>query len=285
MALNRIETAFNERGESVLTHTDLRSFLDGHRSAWQLSASTTLGKFITTLTEASILQEIRIDLPHRPVVRYVWNSPTTMEIVQSISSHGYFSHYSAIFLHGLTTQIPKSMYFNIEQPARAGGGTLTQPAIDRAFRNAGRVSTNVALLNGYDLHVINGSNTDRLGVIDFSSVEGRALRVTNLERTLIDAAVRPHYAGGIHEVAGAFVAAQDTLSLNRMLAYLRKLNFTYPYHQAIGFYLQRTGHFSTQQLEMFKETEMSFDFYLTYGMKEKEYIPEWRLFVPQGFQL
>jgi predicted transcriptional regulator of viral defense system len=285
LALSRIESSLNERGKNVFTHTDIRQLLSNHRSSWQLPESTSLGKFVATLIEFSALQEIRIDLPHRPAVRYAWNSPTTMEIVQSLSVQGYFSHYSAIFLHGLTTQIPKSMYFNIEQPARGGGGTLTQPAIDRAFRNAGRVSSNVTSLNGYDLHVINGQNTDRLGVIDFSSSAGRSLRVTNVERTLIDAAVRPQYAGGIHEVAGAFAAAHDKLSVNRILAYLRKLNFTYPYHQAIGFYLQRTGMFSSQQLDMFKELEMSFNFYLTYGMKETEYIPEWRLFVPKGFQL
>lgn len=285
LALKHIENSLNERDKNVLTHTDIRQFLSGNRLSWHLPESVSLGKFIETLIEHSPLREIRIDLPHRPAVRYAWNSPTTMEIVQSLSPHGYFSHYSAIFLHGLTTQIPKSIYFNIEQPIRGGGGTLTQPAIDRAFRNAGRVSSNVATLDGFDLHVINGGNTDRLGVIDFSSSEGRSLRVSNVERTLIDATVRPQYAGGIHEVAGAYVAAQDRLSINRILAYLRKLNFTYPYHQAIGFYLQRTGHFSSQQLDMFKEMEMSFDFYLTYGMKDTEYIPEWRLFVPKGFQL
>ena len=114
MALGSIEDSFKESGENVFMHTELRRFLEGNRSAWELPGSTTLGKFIETLTEASALREIRIELPHRPVVRYAWNSPTTMEIVQSISTVGYFSHYSAIFLHGLTMQIPKSIYFNIE---------------------------------------------------------------------------------------------------------------------------------------------------------------------------
>lgn len=283
--IDLVESQLDNSGVLVFTSTEIKTLLRENRAAWRLPDSMTVKKFIATLTENSRLREVRFDLPNRAEVRFTWNSPTTMEIVQSLSAQGYFSHYSAIFLHGLTTQIPKSMYFNIEQPKRGGGGSLTQSAIDRTFRGKGRVTNNVTALNGYDLHVINGGNTDRLGVVDFSSSEGRSLRVSNLERTLIDAAVRPQYAGGIHEVAGAFSAAQDKLSINRILAYLRNLNFTYPYHQAIGFYLQRTGHFSTQQLDMFKEMELSFDFYLTYGMKETEYIPEWRLFVPQGFQL
>ena len=275
----------DELGKTVLTYTDLREFLARNRLKWRLPESATFGQFVAMLMEDSRLAEVRIDLPHRPALRYLWNSPTTMEIVQSLSRKGYFSHYSAIFLHGLTTQIPRSIYFNIEQPASGGGGELAQVRIDRAFRGAGRVSKNITSLRDQELHVLNGQNTGELGVIDFSSFQGKAIRVTNIERTLIDATVRPHYSANVHEVASAFTAAAEQLSLNRILSYLRTLNFTYPYHQAIGYYLQRTGRFTPKQLEPFREIGLSFDFYLTYGMKETEYVPEWRLFVPQGFEV
>ena len=280
-----IEVALDEWGKSVLTYTNLREFLGRHRYGWRLPESVTFGQFVAMLIEESRLSEVRIDLPHRPALRYTWNSPSTLEIVQSVSPKGYFSHYSAIYLHGLTTQIPRFIYFNIEQPGRGGGGILTQGGIDRAFRGAGRVSHNVTTLLDQELNVLNGQNTGELGVIDFSSTEGKSLHVTNIERTLIDATVRPYYSAGVHEVAAAYVAAAEQLSLNRLLAYLRKLNFTYPYHQAIGYYLERTGRFTPLQLEPFKEIGLSFDFYLTYGMKGTEYVPKWRLFVPQGFQV
>ena len=282
-ALPDIERVLDGTGKRVLSFTELRVLLEMHRAKWQLPVSTGLGQFLEALTLNSRLTEVRIELPHRPALRYTWNSPSTLEIVQSLSRKGYFSHYSAIFLHGLTTQIPRSIYFNIEQPGRGGGGELTQASIDRAFRGAGRVSHNVTTLLDQELNVLNGQNTGELGVIDFSSTEGQSLRVTNIERTLIDATVRPYYSAGVHEVAAAFVAAAEQLSLNRIVAYLRTLNFTYPYHQAIGYYLQRTGRFSSKQLEPFQEIGLSFDFYLTYGMKETQYVPEWRLFVPQGF--
>ncbi len=263
----------------------LRDFFNSIRIDLKLPEYVTLGDFITTLIEQSRLVEVRIDLPHRPEVRYAWDKPSTLEIVQSLSPKGYFSHYTAIFLHGLTTQIPRAIYFNREQPARGGGGQLTQASIDRAFRGKGRISHNVTTLLGQELHGLNGQNTGELGVIDFSSSEGTGLRITNIERTLIDATVRPLYSAGVHEVAAAFVAAAYQISLNRIIAFLLKLNFTYPYHQAIGYYLQRTGRFTPQQLEPFKEIGLSFDFYLTYGMKEMDYVTEWRLFVPQGFQV
>ena len=64
------------------------------------------------------------------------------------------------------------------------------------------------------------------------------LRFTNLERTLIDAAVRPVYAGGVFEVRKAYQLAKEKVSVNRLAALLQKLNYIYPYHQAIGFYLE-----------------------------------------------
>ena len=274
-----------EIGARVLTYTVLRDCFNAIRIDLKLPVYITLWDFIAALIEHSRLVEEHIDLPHRPEVRYAWDNPSTLEIVQSLSPKGYFSHFTAIFLHGLTTQIPRAIYFNREQPARGGGGQLTQASIERAFRGKGRVSHNVTTLLGQELHGLNGQNTGELGVIDFSSSEGTGLRVTNIERTLIDATVRPYYSAGVHEVASAFVAAAEQLSLNRIMAYLLKLNFTYPYHQVIGYYLQRTGRFNSKQLEPFKEIGLLFDFYLTYGMKETEYVPEWRLFVPKGFEV
>ena len=70
--------------------------------------------------------------------------------------------------------------------------------------------------------------------------------MTNVERTLIDATVKPMYAGGVFEVAKAFALANDRLSVNKLMPMLRKLDFSYPYHQAIGYYLERAGYKSSQ---------------------------------------
>ena len=61
------------------------------------------------------------------------------------------------------------------------------------------------------------------------------LRTTTLERTLIDIAVRPFYAGGVAEVAKACEMAKNKeVSVNRLASMLTKMHFGYPYHQAIG---------------------------------------------------
>jgi hypothetical protein len=108
------------------------------------------------------------------------------------------------------------------------------------------------------------------------------LRFTNLERTLIDAAVRPGYAGGVFEVRKAYELAKPTLSVKELSAMLTKLAYTYPYHQAIGYYLERAGH-SGAALDVLRKLPMELDFYLTHQMSQTDYVKGWRLFVPKGF--
>jgi len=64
---------------------------------------------------------------------------------------------------------------------------------------------------------------------------------------------------------------------------LKKLSYIYPYHQAIGFYLQKAGVYTDMQIRLLKKFQFEFDFYLTHQMKETEYSKEWRLYYPKGF--
>ena len=112
---------------------------------------------------------------------------------------------------------------------------------------------------------------------------GANLRVTNIERTLIDIAVRPAYAGGPLQVLAAYRGAMDRVSVGVLVATLRKLEYIYPFHQAIGFYMERAG-YPESKFTRLKELGLEFDFYLSYGVKDPEYIPKWRLYIPRGLQ-
>jgi predicted transcriptional regulator of viral defense system len=283
IAKNDIVKLFEESSKRVFARADLEQVLGDNRGFWRLAQTTNTHQFVEFLLKNSKMQRHKFDLPHRPTDRYSWGEVPTYEIVQSLRPTGYFTHLTAIYLHGLTEQIPKTIYLNYEQQASGGGGTLTQPALDRAFKSACRVSKNVTIFREQQICVVNGQNTGQLGVTNIETADGSELRVSDVERTLIDATVRPVYAGGMFQVAEAFATARDRVSINRLVAYLRKLNFTYPYHQAIGYLLQRTGLYSEAQLDMLRQFEMEFDFYLTHAMKEMDYAPNWRLFVPKGF--
>ena len=108
--------------------------------------------------------------------------------------------------------------------------------------------------------------------------------MTKLERTLIDLAVRPQYGGGVSQVLHAFRTARGRASSNVIAATLKKLEFTYPFFQAIGFYMERAG-FPAAGLDLLRAAfpEMRFDFYLTGNMGPVDYEKSWRLYIPKGF--
>ena len=125
-------------------------------------------------------------------------------------------------------------------------------------------------------------HTGDLGVIETTGPGGETVRVTNLERTLIDVTVRPFYAGGVFEVLKGFRTALDRISVNKLSATLRKLDYVYPYHQAIGFYLERAGLAKTSAIKLLRRFEMRYDFYLDHQIGDRAYSDRWRIFFPKG---
>ncbi|MEZ6141246.1 MAG: type IV toxin-antitoxin system AbiEi family antitoxin [Zavarzinella sp.] len=266
----------------AFSRADLEELLAENRSFWRLAQKTTVNQFVQFLQKNANLQSHIFQFP-RPVVRYTLGEIGHFALIQSINQDGYYSHYTAMHFHGLTEQIPKSIYFNIEQNLRPGGGELTQAGINRSFATACRTTNNIASFREYTVYLLNGGNTDQLGVVEKVSNEGTTLRMTNLERTLIDITVRPVYSGGIAEVAKAFAEASDRVSINRLCAYLRKIAYTYPYHQSIGYYLERSGNYTKSQISQLEEFNIEFNFMLDYQMTATEYVEKWRLFIPKGF--
>lgn len=252
-----------------------------NRSRWSLDRLS-VPSILDSLDQAQLVRSVALRFPARSVRRYLFAAPGPYEVAQSLGEEGYFSHYTALHFHGLTEQLPKTIYWNQEQQMAGGGGTLDQAGIDRTFRRPCRVTHNVATFDSYKLTLLNGGNTGCLGVDLRRISDDLEARVTSLERTLIDATVRPVYSGGVFEVAKAFRLGRGKVSVERLADLLRRLNYTYPYHQAIGYYLERAG-YAESDLELLRAFPRSFDFYLDYALRQTEYQPVWRLHVPKGF--
>ena len=288
IAKDDIVRYFDSQETKVLRQADIAKVLQDQRGFWRLAQSTTTLALIDFLLKQGRLAKLEFPFPSRRETRYVWGDVPLLEVLLSLKAGSYFSHYTAVRLHGLTEQIPKTIYLNHEQPPRPQGTPLQQKAIDFAFRARPRVSNNQVDFESYRICLINGKATGQLGVetqsARYDDQPPATVRVTNLERTLIDIAVRPIYAGGVNEVAKAYSLAADRFSVNRLSAMLKKLQHSYPYHQAIGFYLEKSG-VPELMLDIFRSFPQEFDFYLANQMGETDYVPGWRLFVPKGFNL
>jgi hypothetical protein len=159
--------------------------------------------------------------------------------------------------------------------------TLEQEGIDNAFRQPERRSNALFTYDNFQVVLLHGKNTGRLEVGTIT--HGRELLpVTKLERTLIDITVRPAYAGGVYQVLEAYRRAQSDMSTSVLLATLKKLDYVYPYHQAVGFYMQRAG-YAPQQYERLRSLGVNHDFYLAHGLRDHEFDSAWRLYFPKGF--
>jgi hypothetical protein len=282
IARSDIVKHFDNLPSKILRRSQIAEILSENRAFWRLTQSITVDQFIQFLLESTKFSRVKVAFPYRPEIRYVWGQAPLLEVVLSLKPNSYLSHYTAMYVHGLTEQVPKTLYLNQEQPPKPRGVELAQHRIDAAFRRKARETSNVAEYGGYTICVLSGMHTDNLGVIQTEGPNGEAIHTTNMERTLIDIAVRPNYSGGVFEVLKAYRLAGGRTSVNRLAATLKRIGYIYPYHQAIGFYLSRSGVYASSAVDLLRQFPMEYDFYLTYDMKEAEYSKEWRLFFPKG---
>lgn len=285
--LRDLREALNSASQRVFSPQELRSFLDRERLRLAIPLSMGSAKLIGLLVQEGVLQEVRLQREGTTSTasartRFVVGKVSPYEVGLSLARGSYLSHASALFLNALTEQVPKTVYVNKEQtPKPRGRAVLTQPAIDRAFRGSSRTSRYVFVSSTSRYVLLSGKQTGRLEVSQVSGPSGELLEVTKLERTLVDVVVRPTYAGGVYELAKAYQAAASRTSVNTLLAVLKKLDYVYPYHQSIGFLMERAG-FSEAQLRKVENLGIRWDFYLDYGMQESEYNARWHLHHPKG---
>ena len=70
--------------------------------------------------------------------------------------------------------------------------------------------------------LLNGKNTKKLGVEEKKLTTKEVVLVTNLERTLIDIAVRPVYSGDTLEILNAYRKAKNKISIDTLAGMLKK---------------------------------------------------------------
>jgi hypothetical protein len=191
----------------------------------------------------------------------------------------YLSHGTAAFVHGVTAKQPDFIYANQEQSPKEQSGSLTQAGLNKAFSSKQRQSKFIVSYDQTRIMLLSGKHTNRLGVQKIVGATNEVIEVTNLERTLIDLAVRPGYAGGTENVLQSFRRALAKTSVGRLAEMLQELGYLYPYHQAIGFYLQRAG-YDPESLVSLRKVGMEYDFFLAHGMKKTKFGPQWRLHYP-----
>lgn len=275
---------FESQGNKVYNINDIARILDDHKKFWRLPVSLTAEDFAESLITHTQLKLHDFKFMSKSIRRFTWGDISAFRIASSLEKNAYLSHYSALFLHGLTDQIPKRIYVTYEQPPKSRvNKILSQADIDDAFHNPSRVSNNIVKYQDNSICLLNGQFSNNLGVTTIVNNADETNVATDIERTLIDITVRPIYSGGIYEVLTAFRTAAKKVSINKLTAQLKTLNYIYPYHQAIGLYLEKAGNYRDEQIKLLKGFDIKYDFYLDHAMNEAEYSSEWKIYYPKNF--
>ncbi len=277
------ENYVTENKNNILSVVDLGKILNNLISDNIMPVSTSRTKFINNLLENSFITESKIELPNKNMTKYIYGSASKYKLALSINPKSYLCQYTALFLHDLTQNVPKNIYTNMEQYKKGfndGKNELTQDNMDKAFSRPMRKTNNIAKLEDFNVYLLNGKNLNNLEVIDIIR-NGEVLQITSIERTLIDITIRPDYAGGVTEILNAYKNAKDNFSSGRLIATLNKMEYIYPYHQSIGFYLERAG-YPESILKRFDKLDKKYKFYLTYQMREKSFSKRWQLYYPSS---
>lgn len=291
---DNIKILLNKHGY-VLSRTTLIKLLADLKSEYTVKKTLSLKKLIVYLTDVfKWFEEVSVLMPdghHAKRLVYLLEEVSPYEIALSLRPSAYFSHYSALVINDLTENNPKDIYINNEQtkkPIDKSNAILTQKKVDYAFSKPMRRTNNIAKFNykkiEYKVYMLNGKNTNKLGVVTKQPIGfSRPVKVTNLERTLIDIVVRPPYSGGVEEIANSFRNASNDVSVNKLISYLRKINYVYPYENAALFYSNKAK-YSKNKINLLNkyiaEKNSNIDFYLDYQMVDKVLDSKARVYYP-----
>ena len=281
--LAAINEYFNTSAKTTYSAGSLVDIFRANRRAWNLPRSVGDDVLLQILVQRTNLTELVLRSENYPAIfRYTWGPPQPLSVALSIRPTGYFSHGTAMWIHsigGTTNEI----FVNREQSHKTSDPkTLSQDAIDLAFRNHQRHSKLIYTLEtSMSITVLSGKNSKQLEVGNAKAPSGEIVKVTSLERTLVDITVRPAYAGGVPQIIEAFRLVRGKVSISRVLDILQKLDYSYPYHQPIGFYLKRSA-YPDADLDLARNMGIKVNFYADYAIKDPAYDSEFRTYYPKS---
>jgi len=290
IAKKDIVSFFDEQTSSIFTKKRLASIFYEQQGFWRLATSMRVTDFIDELIKTKHLKKHLFKFPNRSIILYTWKEFNFYSLLTNLKPNSYLCFHTALYLHNLTEQIPKQYYISslraskIKRDKNYTLDDIQQEAIDQSFAQKKVGSSRFATFNESRVFLLESHHAESIGIKEIPLENlSNTIKVTDLERTMIDAVVRPFYCGGIYEVLKAFELCADTISINRISSYLKILDFIYPYHQAIGFYLEKTGKYPTSAIEkIHRRFPKKRNMYLAYGHKDLLFSKEWQIYYPKS---
>ena len=146
------------------------------------------------------------------------------EIAMFLASPAVISHASAMHVHKLISSPSESIFVSVTNKS--------------SLPRVGGSSNAVSVINGFTYHFIQVAQQEYFGIQQIW-LDGVQIFVTNLEKTLIDALIKPKYCGGIAGVLAIFGKASSELNLEKLIVYAEKCDVAIS--KRLGWHLERNG--------------------------------------------
>jgi predicted transcriptional regulator of viral defense system len=150
------------------------------------------------------------------------------ELAMALVEPAAISHWSAMHYHGLTEQIPRTVFVltTVESPVLTNAAGSSPES--RGLYRAGNATYRFIRVKP-DRYF--GTQTSWIGEARFT--------ITDPERTLLDGLSRPWYCGDFGEVMNGFATRRDQLDLGRITDYALKLDMATA--KRLGWVLEKLG--------------------------------------------
>src|SRR5713101_935353 len=159
--------------KGILKFTEVRDAINSGRSSFRIAQSISNNDIIQFLLREGHLKQAKLEFPNRKETRYFVTEPNHYELALSVGRNCYFTHQTALYLHGLVKKEPTVIYVNSEQGAKATREPeLTQEAIDQAFQRPPRRTNNLTRHAGRSFCLLNGKFTGGLGLTEIQLEKG-----------------------------------------------------------------------------------------------------------------
>lgn len=254
-----IANYFEEFDQKVFSERELKDLFMKNLDQWKISKYLKYSNFLEFLLKEELFVCDKIGFAsEKGRVHTIYSSPGTSvyEKVCGLNEKAYLSYFSASYLYSLTEQIPKDIY--VCMPSQVSKHIdLTQEDIFESMTKDYKKNNNFGKLGDTLVHSIFGIKMDNIVISVDHPIYGK-VRLPLPEKHLIDLAIRPELSGGVEEVIKAYAESRSLVSVNVVRKLIKDFNFSYPYHQIIGFYMDISGKYTEPELKKIEKLGINF---------------------------
>jgi predicted transcriptional regulator of viral defense system len=192
----RLVTTLHERGRSLFTHADVQSITDLQAKSARNLMTGLVNRGLATRLKPGLFILVPFELGRE---REYLGNPYVVARELADTPEYYVSHASAMDLHQMVTQPQLGVF-------------VTSP---KAIRPR--------TVLGTEFRFVRCKSEDMFGTIEHWATKTERVRVSDLERTVLDGLKQPEHCGGFTEVAKGFWMRRDAIAVPKLVDYALRL--------------------------------------------------------------